>query len=50
MKDDMITLKGFLELHEMALEDDEGGEEEVRDTLQSMGYNAALTLTKVMLN
>ena len=42
-----ITLAGFMKLHEMALEDTEGGEEEIRDTLSSMGYNSALQLVKV---
>ena len=47
MEKGQITLAGFLKLHEMALEDTEGGEEEIRDTLSSMGYNSALQLVKV---
>ena len=42
-----MTLEGFTKLHEMALEDEEGGEEEIRETLTSMGYNEALLLVKV---
>ena len=36
-----------MKLHEMALEDEEGGEEEIRETLTSMGYNEALQLVRV---
>ena len=38
-----------MKLHEMALEDEDGGEEEIRETLSSMGYNEALQLIRVKL-
>ena len=47
LEGDCVTLEGFLKLHEMALEDEDGGEEEIRETLTSMGYNEALLLVKV---
>ena len=45
--DDEITLKGFLDLHVMTAEDEEGGEGEVWDILNTMGYNKQLQLDQV---
>lgn len=45
--DDEITLKGFLDLHVMTAEDEEGGEGEVWDILDTMGYNKQLLLDQV---
>lgn len=46
--DDEVTLKGFLDLHVMTAEDEEGGEEEVSDVLSSLGYNKQLQLDQVL--
>jgi hypothetical protein len=48
--DDEITLKGFLDLHVMTAEDEEGGEGEVWDILNTMGYNKQLHLDQVSLH
>ena len=45
--DDEITLKGFLALHVMTAEDEEGGEGEVWEVLNTMGYNKQLQLDQV---
>ena len=45
--DDEITLKGFLDLHVMTAEDEEGGEGEIWDILNTMGYNKQLQLDQV---
>ena len=45
--DDEITLKGFLDLHVMTAEDEEGGETEIWDILNTMGYNKQLQLDQV---
>lgn len=42
-----ITLKGFLALHEMAAADEEGGEEELRQVVNGMGYDKQLHLNQV---
>lgn len=47
MREGGLTVGGFLQLQQLALEDEEGGEDEVRETLTSMGYNEALELVKV---
>ena len=44
---DEITLKGFLDLHVMTAEDEEGGEAEIWDILDTMGYNKQLQLDQV---
>lgn len=45
--DDEITLRGFLALHEMTAIDEEGGEEELWQVLQGLGYNRQLQLNQV---
>ena len=45
--DDEITLKGLLDLHVMTAEDEEGGEGEIWDILNTMGYNKQLQLDQV---
>ena len=42
-----VTLKGFLDLHAMTAGDEEGGEAELWDVLQSMGYSKQLKLNMV---
>ena len=37
-----LTREGFLTLHTMEAEDNDGDEAELRVTLQTMGYNAGL--------
>lgn len=46
--DDEITLKGFLDLHVMTAEDEEGGEGEIWEILDAMGYSKQLRLDQVM--
>ena len=46
--DNEITLKGFLDLHVMTAEDEEGGEGEIWDILNTMGYNKQLQLDQVI--
>ena len=46
-EDEEVTLKGFLDLHAMTANDEEGGEDELWDVLQSMGYNKQLKLVMV---
>ncbi len=41
-------MKGFLDLHVMTAEDEEGGEEEVWDVLSSLGYSRQLQLDQVL--
>lgn len=50
MKDDEITLNGFLELNLMEAQDADGGPNELWVTLESMGYNNALELDQVFIN
>ena len=45
--DDEITLKGFLDLHVMTAEDEEGGVSEIWEVLDAMGYNKQLQLDQV---
>ena len=47
-EDEEVTLKGFLDLHAMTANDEEGGEDELWDVLQSMGYNKQLKLVMVI--
>ena len=44
-----VTVDGFLQLQEMALEDEEGGAEEIRETLRALGYDNSLNLSRVTL-
>lgn len=44
MKDDEITLKGFLDLNMMEAQDSDGDPNDLWVTLESMGYNKALEL------
>ena len=46
-EDDELTLKGFSDLHVMTAEDEEGGEGEVWEVLDSLGYNKQLQLDQV---
>ena len=46
-EDEEVTLKGFLDLHAMTANDEEGGEAELWDVLQSMGYSKQLKLVTV---
>ena len=46
-EEDEITEAGFLGLHEMAGRDEEGGEGELWQCLQAMGYNKQLQLRQV---
>ena len=47
MKDDEITLKGFLDLNLMEAQDADGDPNDLWVTLESMGYNQALELDQV---
>ena len=47
MKDDEITLKGFLDLNLMEAQDADGDPNDLWVTLGSMGYNKALELDQV---
>ena len=47
MKDDEITLKGFLDLNMMEAQDSDGDPNDLWVTLESMGYNKALELDQV---
>ena len=47
--DNELTLKGFLDLHEMTANDQDGGEGELWDILSTMGYNRQLQLDQVTL-
>ena len=49
-EDNELTLKGFLDLHEMTANDKDGGECELWDILSTMGYNSQLQLDQVMLS
>ena len=42
LKDGELTLDGFLTLHQMEAEDNDGDDAELRVTLQTMGYNSNL--------
>ena len=44
---DEITLEGFLALHVMTAEDEEGGEEELWEVLSTLGYSRQLQLDQV---
>ena len=44
---DEITLEGFLGLHVMTAEDEEGGEEELWEVLSTLGYSRQLQLDQV---
>lgn len=46
--EDELTLGGFLELHVMTGQDEEGGEGELREVLQSLGYSDQLQLDLVL--
>ena len=48
LKSESLTCEQFMSLHEMALEDEDGGEEEITETLASMGYNEGLVLVKAI--
>ena len=50
MKDDEITLNGFLELNLMEAQDADGDPDDLWVTLESMGYNNALELDQVFIN
>ena len=50
MKDDEITLKGFLDLNLMEAQDADGDPDDLWATLESMGYNHALELDQVCWN
>ena len=45
--DDELTLRGFLDLHMMAVRDEEGGEGEVWEVFTALGYNRHLQLDQV---
>lgn len=47
--DNELTLKGFLDLHEMTANDQDGGEGELWDILSAMGYNKQLQLDQVTI-
>lgn len=47
MKDDEITLKGFLNLNLMEAQDADSDPNDLWVTLESMGYNKALELDQV---
>ena len=49
MKDDEITLNGFLVLNLMEAQDAEGDPNDLWVTLESMGYNNALELDQVLI-
>ena len=48
-EDRELTLKGFLDLHEITANDEEGGEAELWTIMEAMGYNRQLKLNKVTL-
>ena len=50
MKDDEITLNGFLELNLMEAQDADGDPDDLWVTLESMGYNNALELDQVLIS
>ena len=50
MKDDEITLNGFLVLNLMEAQDAEGDPNDLWVTLESMGYNNALELDQVLIS
>ena len=50
MKDDEITLNGFLELNLMEAQDSDGDPNDLWVTLESMGYNNALELDQVLIS
>ena len=50
MKDDEITLEGFLELNTMEAQDADGDPNDLWVTLESMGYNKALELDQVLFS
>ena len=50
MKDDEITLNGFLELNLMEAQDADGDPNDLWVTLGSMGYNNALELDQVLIS
>ena len=47
MKDDEITLKGFLDLNMMEAQDADSDPNDLWLTLENMGYNKALELDQV---
>lgn len=47
MKDDEITLKGFLDLNMMEAQDADGDPNDLWLTLENMGFNKALELDQV---
>ena len=50
MKDDEITLEGFLELNTMEAQDADGDPNDLWVTLENMGYNKALELDQVLFS
>ena len=50
MKDDEITLEGFLELNTMEAQDADGDPNDLWVTLEDMGYNKALELDQVLFS
>ena len=50
MKDDEITLNGFLELNLMEAQDGDGDPNDLWVTLESMGYNNVLELDQVLIS
>ena len=50
MKDDEITLNGFLELNLMEAQDADGDPNDLWVTLESMGYNNVLELDQVLIS
>ena len=50
MKDDEITLNGFLVLNLMEAQDADGDPNDLWVTLESMGYNNVLELDQVLIS
>ena len=48
MKNDEITLKGFLDLNMMEAQDADGDPNDLWLTLENMGFNKALELDQVL--
>ena len=50
MKDDEITLNGFLELNLVEAQDADGDPNDLWATLESMGYNNVVELDQVLIS